>query len=379
MGGTAFSQGLWAVVQRVQVGSSRGQTVLNMKRSEIKQRRRAQRAAGLGVTVVLLAACASHAHPAPQTAVPSRPATSSPTRPPTKELPRPTSPVAPPPLPSQVADAFALSRRADSDLAVATLRGPAGPGQGPVTVLQLDPSRTRLILHAGSAEPAPSLTWQHGPLISSVERSGLVAVLNGGFKLRDSRGGWRSEGRTVAPLVFGAASVVIYADGGTDIGTWGQDVPRAGRPIASVRQNLELLIDRGRPQRTQSVAQPLLNQWWGRAFREQYLISRSALGVTASGMLVWAAGTKITVAALAAALLAHGVVRALELDVNAPLVRGFLFPGAAGVSVTAGGQPVTTALPLVTGQTQTVVSPSVAPHCTYLIACSRDFFTVLTR
>jgi hypothetical protein len=41
-------------------------------------------------------------------------------------------------------------------------------------------------------------------------------------------------------------------------------------------------------------------------------------------------------------------------------------------------------VPLVIGQHQLTVDPgahdaSVAPHCTYLIPCSRDFFTVLRR
>ena len=277
------------------------------------------------------------------------------------------------------AGAVAVSCQGNVALAKATRRRSAGPGQGLITVVQFDPARTRLVLHAGSVEPIPGRVWRHGALISAVERGSLVAVFNGGFKIKDSRGGWRSEGRTVVPLVTRAASVVIYIDGGTDIGAWGWDVPQAGRPVASVRQNLELLIDRGRPQHAQPVAQPLLNQWWGHALREQQLISRSALGVTATGALVWAAGTRITVAALGSALLTHGVVRALELDVNAPLVRGFLLPNPNHVIATIGSHLVTTALPLVIGQTQTVVRPPNAQHCTYRDACTRDYFTVLTR
>jgi len=168
-----------------------------------------------------------------------------------------------------------------------------------VTVLALDPQRTRLVLHAGSAEPTPGLAWRAGPQVSAAEQRSLVAAFNGGFKERDARGGWFSEGRAVTPLVPGAASVVIYADGTTDIGSWWTEVPAPGRTVASVRQNLRLLIDRGTPQRTHPVGQRQLDLWWGHAFRGQPLISRSALGITASGSLVWAAGTKVTVAALA--------------------------------------------------------------------------------
>ena len=337
------------------------------------------------MTAVLLAACTSHGGSARRVTAHPRPATPNVTTPRAATTPTQVQQGARLPglhLPGtgRVAGAVAVSRRDDSDLAVVTRRRPAGTGQGPITVVAFNPVHTRLVLHAGSSEPTPTgLVWRHGAVIRPVERRALVAVLNGGFKLKDSRGGWQSEGRTIAPLRSGAASVVIYADGGTDIGAWGRDVPQAGRRVSSVRQNLELLIDRGRPQRTQPVSQPVLNHWWGHAFREQHLISRSALGVTAQGALVWAAGTRITVAALAGALREHGVVRALELDVNAPLVRGFLFVDATHVSVTAGSRRVTAALPLVTGQTQTVVRPPRAQHCTYVDACTRDYFTVLTR
>jgi len=54
----------------------------------------------------------------------------------------------------------------------------------------------------------------------------------------------------------------------------------------------------------------------GNRLRRRPLISRSALGITASGALVWAAGTDVTVGALADALLAQGVQRALELDIQ---------------------------------------------------------------
>ncbi len=113
------------------------------------------------------------------------------------------------------------------------------------------------------------------------------------------------------------------------------------------------------------------------------LVSRSALGITASGVLVWAAGTDISIPALTDALLAHGVVRALQLDINAPLVRGFLYRGPATI---VPASPTGNIVPLVDGQTQTAADftpngtgASAVPHCTYLTTCSRDFFTLLTR
>jgi hypothetical protein len=50
----------------------------------------------------------------------------------------------------------------------------------------------------------------------------------------------------VDPLRVGAASLVIYADGSTDIGAWGSDV-RMTSQVVSVRQNLLPLVAGGRP------------------------------------------------------------------------------------------------------------------------------------
>jgi len=259
---------------------------------------------------------------------------------------------------------------------------PAGPGQGAITVAVFNAATTRLVLHAGSLQPLPGGTWTDGPQVGAQERTALLAAFNGGFKTADARGGWVSEGRTVVPLIAGAASVVIYADGGTDIGAWGIEVPSPHRTVVSVRQNLQLLIDGGVPQNVLTASESQLEQEWGHAYAGAPLISRSALGVTASGALVWAAGTDITIAALADALVGQRVQRALELDINAPLVRGFLYPQPATLTTTT---PLENGmLPLVAGQTepgagQSPTGAEPVPQCTYLTTCSRDFFTVLVR
>ena len=92
----------------------------------------------------------------------------------------------------------------------------------------------------------------------------------------------------------------------------------------------------------------------------------------------------MSIPALTAALLAHGVIRAMELDINAPFPRGFLYRGAARISPAP--TPPDLALPLVAGQTQTAADYTSSgsgagsvPHCTYLTTCSRDFFTVIAR
>jgi hypothetical protein len=260
----------------------------------------------------------------------------------------------------------------------------AGVGQGSITVAAFDPARTELVLHPGSIQPGSNGPWLNGSEVGSAERASLLAAFNAGFKTADSRGGWFSEGRTVVPLVPGAASVVIYADGGVDIGFWGTEVPASNRAVGSVRQNLQLLIDHGQGQLQSPSNEKQLEQWWGVAYQAAPLVARSALGITANGTLVWAAGTDVSIPALTNALLAHGVVRALELDINAPLVRGFLYakPGTVSLAPTL----VDGTVPLVVGQTQTAgdfaaggSGSASVPHCTYVTTCSRDFFTVISR
>ena len=288
----------------------------------------------------------------------------------------------PSPVPKLPRRTFAYSTIGTTVVAIAYRVPSRTKAAGPITVVRFDPAHTRLVLHAGSAEPVPSGDWRRGPMIRPGERAHLVAAFNGGFKMQDAHGGWRSEGRTIVPLVRNAASVVIYADGGVDVGAWGREVPAPGRRVVSVRQNLQLLINRGRARRIHPPDQAVLDKWWGHAFLDAPLISRSALGVTADGALVWAAGTNITIAGLAHALLGAGVVRAMELDINAPLVRGFLFRGVAVLHTRTHGAQ--SALPLMIGQRQLrhdpgLANPAIAPHCTYLLPCSRDFFTVLAR
>jgi hypothetical protein len=83
--------------------------------------------------------------------------------------------------------------------------------------------------------------------VSSSERRLLVSAFNGGFKFSTGAGGFMSDGRVATALRDGLGSIVTYADGYTDIGAWHQQLPAARRRVASVRQNLTLLIDRGTP------------------------------------------------------------------------------------------------------------------------------------
>ncbi len=239
-------------------------------------------------------------------------------------------------------------------------RVPGGPGAD-VTLLRFDQRLATLALHAGGTQPG-GFGWRYGPLIRPAERRHLLAAFNSGFQESYGAGGFVQDGKLGWALKRGEASAVTYRDGVTDIGYWRRTVPAAGRPVASVRQNLRrLLVDRGR---IPASVDTCIRACWGDPLHELPLTARSALAVDSGGDLIWAGGLRLSVRALAEALNTHGATRALELDINPAWVAGFLYAHARHHNAVA---PVA----LVPGQVE-VDGAFLQPYW-------RDFFTVLAR
>jgi hypothetical protein len=226
-----------------------------------------------------------------------------------------------------------------------------------VTMLRFEQRLVRLALHAGSIDPGLG-SWRYGDAVIDGEVHKLVAAFNGGFRLNTDSGGWMSYGQTAVPLSYGLASIVTYLDGNTDIGSWHQGVP-AGTPIASVRQNLHLLVDHGSPANGADACVPC----WGATLGGGEAVARSALGVTADHQLIWAAAGSIAPGTLARGMVAAGVARAAELDINPEWVAGYLYRHSPSRAPAA--------IPVVPGQSGI---PGV-----FLSPYSRDFFTILER
>jgi hypothetical protein len=224
--------------------------------------------------------------------------------------------------------------------------------------MEFDQRLTALHLHSGTID-AGTLGWRYGPAVEPSELRHLVAAFNGGFRLSTGAGGFVSYGRAGAALQAGLASIVTYADGSTDIGAWGGEVPAHGKRVVAVRQNLGLLIDRGVPAATVGCV-----SCWGATLGGVVDPARSALGITASGRLVWVGGDHLTPSQLAGALTAAHVVRAAELDINPEWVAGYFYGHRGGRGPVA---PVP-ALPSQTG----IPGQFLAPW-------SRDFFTIVAR
>lgn len=227
-----------------------------------------------------------------------------------------------------------------------------------VTMMAFDQRLLELHLHSGTVD-AGTLGWRYGPSIAGTEQRRIAAAFNGGFKLDTNSGGFQSFGRVGAPLRPGLASVVTYANGTTDIGSWQKEVPARGQTVVSVRQNLTPLIDHGAAASTLGCV-----SCWGATLGGVTDPARSALGIAADGRLVWAAGEHLTVSGLVNALLDAHVVRAVELDINPEWVAGYLYGHRGGHGPLA---PV----------------PALADQHgipgQYLAPWSRDFFTVVAR
>lgn len=188
-----------------------------------------------------------------------------------------------------------------------------------VGILRIDPALTRLRLIAGTEQPggpAPS-----GGAVPLEDRASLVAAFNAGFRMKDSKGGWSSEGLNPWPLRDGAASLVFRDDGRADVGVWGREITLDPH-ITAVRQNLALLVDNGQlvPGTDDS------SSWrWGGTVGNKVLVNRSGVGITADGAIVYVGGPALSVATLGQTLIAAGAVRGMELDINSAWVTAFTY------------------------------------------------------
>ena len=167
-------------------------------------------------------------------------------------------------------------------------------------------------LVAGTAEPAA--TGSPGR-IPPERLPQVVAAFNSGFKMSAHPGGFYLDRHSVRDLVDGKASAVIDDHGRLTVGQWGRDVTMTPS-VRAVRQNLALIVDRGRPV-------PGLNRntdlSWGNASNQLQYTWRSGLGVTAHGDPLYLAGDNLNLPTLAAAMAQAGVVTGMELDIHSGL------------------------------------------------------------
>jgi hypothetical protein len=216
----------------------------------------------------------------------------------------------------------------------------------------------RFVLHNGSQDPgwtAAVKGVRYGPAVGSAERTHLLAAFNGGFRLSAGAGGYQQEGHIISPLLSGYASLIIDRSGRARIGLWGYGAPTRDEAVYSVRQNLRLLVEHGRP--TPAAADPSV---WGATLGGGAYVARSAVGEDAAGDLLYAGSMSAVPGDLAVALARHGARTAMELDIN-----------PAWVQLDAASRPG--------GPLHAALSGQHRPADQFLRGWTRDYFTVLAN
>ena len=258
--------------------------------------------------------------------------------------PAPIVPIASPPVAGE-GQWSPIGRPVDGIPAVyeAMLRPDAIHTSYVVGVAWMDTKLLKATLYSGSQIPGGG-PYTHSAPISATDANGLVAAFNAGFLMSDADGGYYTDNKTVVPLRTGAASFVIYKNGSSTVGQWGRDASM-GPDIASVRQNLDLLVDNGQ---VVPAASSLNSRQWGATLGGGIYVWRSGLGVTADGALVYVGGPGLNIVDLATILQRAGAVRAMELDINTDWVNFSSYkPSAAADPATPANG--TELLPAMTG------------------------------
>jgi hypothetical protein len=228
-------------------------------------------------------------------------------------------------------------------------------------IVSMDPWLLRFELRPGTEDPGPGRYGGAQPVIAPGTRRGLAATFNGGFKLASAEGGFYLGGTRRGALRRDAASLVYYRDGRLAIGAWGHGGLRMTRAVVGVRQNLRLIVARGRI--PASVNQNV-ESTWGATLGGGYYVWRSGIGVTRDGRIIFVYGPALDARSLAGLLRRAGCVSAMELDIN-PDWTNFMYYRPAGHP----GDPVPVSL--LPGQVQ--------PGARYYALSNRDFTVVYAR
>ncbi len=228
-------------------------------------------------------------------------------------------------------------------------------------VAWMDPKLLSFTLFAGGQEPGQG-PWQYMAPFTTTQEASLVAAFNSGFRMQDARGGWYSEGRMAYPLVNGAASFVIYKNGTADVVSW-TDGLKVPSNVASVRQNLSMIVDGGKV--NPAVYSGNFSDW-GATVNNAVMVWRSAVGITKDGAIIYASGDGLSVGELAQVMLRAGAVRAMEMDINSYWTDFFYF------------NPPNNGLANPTNASKLVYN-MVRPPQRYFEGTARDFIAVFAR
>ncbi len=231
-----------------------------------------------------------------------------------------------------------------------------------VGVVWMDPTLLQAQLYSGSSIPGGG-PYPYTAPITAKSSENLVAAFNAGFLMPDANGGYYTDGRTILPLRKGAASVVVFKDGTMTVAKWGTDVSMSSQ-VASVRQNLDLIVQNAKPVPGLTNANVM---HWGKTLGGGFNVWRSGLGVTKDGALIYVGGPSLSISDLANVLVRAGAVRAMELDINTDWVQFSSFAGPLNTPINGGNG------------TSLEIAMAGTPSRYFATWWTRDFYTMTLR
>ncbi|MFM2077792.1 MAG: hypothetical protein RJA49_1682 [Actinomycetota bacterium] len=178
------------------------------------------------------------------------------------------------------------------------------------TMVAIDQTHVRAALFNGRVEPGG--TWARGDRVPAALQPMLLATMNGGFRFKHIKGGYKTEGRVAKPLRVGDATLAVGRDGRLTMGRLGRDLRDDGSWV-SLRQNLELIVDGSRSNVAQGIRDGV---WWGANFGNKVYVKRSAVCAMSDGRLAYVLADPVDASQLADALVALGCTTAMQLDIN---------------------------------------------------------------
>jgi len=193
-----------------------------------------------------------------------------------------------------------------------------------VAVVAIDLEALELHVTAGTHEPKSMRVPDdaRSGLIPKPHREHLVAAFNGGFRAAHGNYGMRADGFDYIPPRDIACTLGFYRDGRLAIRTW-SELSADDAALVAYRQTPPCLAENGEPN------PGLLHEFnrnWGATVSGETIIRRSAIGLDASGrILFYALGDAVTAQSIGRAMLVVGARDAAQLDVNFAYPRFVLF------------------------------------------------------
>jgi hypothetical protein len=187
-----------------------------------------------------------------------------------------------------------------------------------VFVVAIDLRRVRPYLVPGRKEPQATedgaLDMVRPGVIPEAARDRVLAAFNGGFKTEHGQYGMAVDGVTIVKAKPGVCAVALYKDDSVRVATW--DKLAAGEAnMVWWRETPVCMYENGVLH--WRLADPKLEKKWGATLDGDTVIRRSAIGIDASGSVLFVSISNHTTARVIADGMRHaGAETVAQLDVN---------------------------------------------------------------